>query len=278
MGVNYNVAKYLKRCADKGCDYSRLAMLGHQEFYIAQKMRNKLEKEVALFKGSLDGKYSDRMFLKLGAKNVDVVDISDYEGANIIHDMNNPIPAELYGKYTCVFDGGATEHIFNFPVAIVNVMKMLDPGGVYIGMVPSDHLSGHGFYQFGPMVYIQLFCEQNGFELMELAFSSNPDSRELYVINEPTSHRRIEINSNRPMMIYVFAKKIKNIEGDVKLYEGYYQDMWEGGNGKRQVSRYTNIPDFLMRPARALKGALVRQLLHIRERNALKLLCKKVLM
>lgn len=278
MGVNYNIAKYLKRCGDMGCDYSRTVTLGHQEFYISNKKRAQLEKEVPAYKESLKQKYSDGMLSALGAKKVDVLDISDYEGANIIHDMNVSISEKYYGKFSCVFDGGATEHVFNFPVAITNIMKILDVGGCYIGAVPSDHVNGHGFYQFGPMMYIQLFCEQNGFKLEELAFSKNPDSGELYVINDPASHHRIEVNSDQPMMIYVFARKIRAIDSEIKLYEGYYQDMWEAKDDEPQVSRYDNIPEFIMKPARGVRGFIAREQIKKNGRTAINRFCERIVM
>lgn len=278
MGVNYNIAKYLKRCKDNGCDYSRTVTLGHQEFYISSKKRIQLAKEVPEYTRSLEQKYSDEMLSILGAGEVDVLDISDYEGANIIHDMNEPIPEKYCGKYSCVFDGGATEHMFNYPVAITNIMKILNVGGCYIGTVPSDHVNGHGLYQFGPMIYIQLFCEQNGFKLEDLAFSKNPDSGELYVIKEPTSHHRIEVNSDHPMMIYVFAKKIREVDGEIKLYEGYYQDMWEKEETSPQTSRYNNIPNYIMKPARELKGMIARGKQKKDERNAINHFCERIMM
>ena len=48
----------------------------------------------------------ESVFQAFRFNTVDSMDISDFEGANIIHDLNYPIPKNLEQKYNCVFDGG----------------------------------------------------------------------------------------------------------------------------------------------------------------------------
>jgi hypothetical protein len=46
-------------------------------------------------------------FKAIGFKNVDTLDLSDYEGANIIFDLNeDKIPSGLINKYDLIYDGG----------------------------------------------------------------------------------------------------------------------------------------------------------------------------
>ena len=60
--------------------------------------------------------YNDTIFFnKLGFKTVTSLDYSDYEGADLIHDLNNPIPDSLHDKFDFVYDGGTLEHVFDFP-------------------------------------------------------------------------------------------------------------------------------------------------------------------
>ena len=71
-------------------------------------------------------KYADSFICKmLDIDELSIMDISDYEGAQIIHDLNFVIPERLEKKYDVVIDGGTLEHIFNFPIAISNCMKMV---------------------------------------------------------------------------------------------------------------------------------------------------------
>ena len=74
--------------------------------------------------------YSDDIIKSyLGIKNLRIVDYSDYEGADIVTDLNHPIKKELYNNFDALIDGGSIEHIFNFPNAIKNYMKMVKVGG-----------------------------------------------------------------------------------------------------------------------------------------------------
>src|SRR5690606_18138908 len=100
----------------------------------------------------------------LGARELDVMDYSAYEGAAVIHDLNQPVPGALHERFDAVIDGGALEHIFNFPVALSNLMNMTKPGGRVFLFLPANNLCGHGFYQFSPELMFRVFTEANGFE------------------------------------------------------------------------------------------------------------------
>jgi SAM-dependent methyltransferase len=120
------------------------------------------------------GDYSDG-FLRdfLGVSSLSVTDISSYEGADIIHDLNEPIPENLHGRFDAVIDGGSLEHIFNFPVAIKNLMQLLKIGGSLYLAAPANNLCGHGFYQFSPELMFRVFTKENGFELRRIVLFAN---------------------------------------------------------------------------------------------------------
>ena len=79
----------------------------------------------------------------LGFKATDYMDVSKYEGANVIHDLNTHVPAYLHDKYDLVIDGGTIEHIFNVPSAFENVNKMLHVGGYFLAFNPCNNWVGH---------------------------------------------------------------------------------------------------------------------------------------
>lgn len=64
-----------------------------------------------------------------GIKSVDVLDVSSYEGANIIADLNMPLPSNLHGKFDFVYDSSVLDNIFNPAQMIQNVALMLKNGG-----------------------------------------------------------------------------------------------------------------------------------------------------
>lgn len=101
-----------------------------------------------------EAKHADDFFRGLGATSVDVMDVSEYEGANILHDLNQPVSTQLTDAYDCVFDGGATEHVFNFPMALKNCMEMVKVGGHLIVIAPWNNYAGQGFYQLSPELFL----------------------------------------------------------------------------------------------------------------------------
>ncbi|MBT3489777.1 MAG: hypothetical protein HON68_09290 [Gammaproteobacteria bacterium] len=58
-----------------------------------------------------------------------VMDISDYEGANIIHDLNDPVPESLHSKFDFLYTGGCLDNVFNPVSLLVNSTNLLKEGG-----------------------------------------------------------------------------------------------------------------------------------------------------
>ncbi len=100
-----------------------------------------------------------KFFYALGAKEVHALDFSDYEGADIIFDLNSTegMPSELYEHYDLVIDGGVLEHIFRPDVGIKNISNMVKPQGYIYHMLPCGGLINHGFYSFSPMFFTEYY-------------------------------------------------------------------------------------------------------------------------
>jgi SAM-dependent methyltransferase len=182
------------------------------------------------------GGYSES-FLRgfLNVTSLTIIDISPYEGADTIHDLNQPIPESLHGCFDVVIDSGSLEHIFNFPIAIANLMKLLKVGGTIFITTPANGLCGHGFYQFSPELMFRVFTGENGFELrkivlFEALFPSVEltSHRKAYEVIDPDIVRgRVGLLSKGPVMMMVEAKKI----GDVPLFTHFplqsdYLELW----------------------------------------------------
>ncbi|MGE4017445.1 MAG: hypothetical protein AB7E82_13965 [Cyclobacteriaceae bacterium] len=153
-------------------------------------------------------RYAESFFRNLGAKVIDSIDASAYESASIIHDMNKPIPPEMFLKYSVVFDGGSLEHIFDFPTAIANCMNMVRLGGHFIGSVPANNLFGHGFYQFSPELFFRIFSMQNGFITKRvLLYFNEPDSNIYQVTDPATVKNRVKLMNAKETYMLVIAQK-----------------------------------------------------------------------
>ncbi len=71
----------------------------------------------------------DSFFRLLGVTDIEWLDHSDYEGANIIHDLNTPIPDELDEYADFIIDGSTFDNVFNPGEAMRNVSRLMKPGG-----------------------------------------------------------------------------------------------------------------------------------------------------
>jgi SAM-dependent methyltransferase len=104
--------------------------------------------------GPIEGRGDVGLFKALGFDEVHALDASNFEGADLLHDLNQPIPAELRGKYDLVFNGGTLEHVFDVRTGLANVSELLRPGGRAIHIAPVSNQIDHGFYSFSPtMLY-----------------------------------------------------------------------------------------------------------------------------
>jgi SAM-dependent methyltransferase len=73
---------------------------------------------------------SDVGFFKLFTDAVvSVMDVTDYEGADIVHDLTETIPTALEDRFDFIIDGGCLDNIFDPAAAIRNMTRMLKPGG-----------------------------------------------------------------------------------------------------------------------------------------------------
>jgi SAM-dependent methyltransferase len=90
------------------------------------------------------------VFKMLGFESISVLDFSAFEGADVVHDLNQELPEELHGQFDMVIDHGTLEHVFDFPTGLNNVFKLLKIGGRAHFSMPSGNFFDHGFYMLQP--------------------------------------------------------------------------------------------------------------------------------
>lgn len=164
----------------------------------------------------------DPLLRYLGATDVSALDYSTYEGADTIHDLNQPVPPELREKFDLIIDGGLLEHVFNFPVAIRNCMEMTKVGGHLCLCTVANNYLGHGFYQFSPELFYRIFSPDNGFTIEHmfattrdvgvsnfLGFDYNPEyTGEWYEVSDPDAIReRVMLVNDMPTGLLILAKR-----------------------------------------------------------------------
>lgn len=154
-----------------------------------------------------------------GASVVSSIDMSDYQQASIVHDMNCPLwdsRPDLARQFDLVIDGGTLEHVFNFPVAVQNLMFLVRQGGHILTANPANNLCGHGLYQFTPELMHRLYAPANGFrvdhvlltESRHMSVEMDPSPRSFRVVDPASLGRRILLRNRRPVMIRTLAERI----------------------------------------------------------------------
>jgi hypothetical protein len=164
------------------------------------------------------------------------MDFSDYEKATIVHDLNSPVSENLFTRFSCVFDGGTLEHIFNFPVSISNCMRMVKEGGHLITITPANNLMGHGFYQFSPELYFRIFSKENGYEAPQIWLFDMKDESPFYRVKDPDEvKKRVMLLNSEPVYMAVVAKKIADVAPFKKpALQSDYVSLWHEGVQKQK--------------------------------------------
>lgn len=242
MGINRNSLKLLLH-SKRFVDFKNTLTIGKQSLFLNKKELESLLPNRVLNESSLV--LSDYLFKSFGAETIDSLDVSDYEGATILQDMNKPIPENLKNKFSVVFDGGSLEHIFNIPVALKNCMDLLKTGGHFIGITPTNNFVGHGFYQFSPELFYSVFCEKYGFKMLKMYFFIDGKYTNFYEVANPQKvHDRVILANSYPSYLFILAEKVSADNGiELCAQQSDYQNItWntKGDTDKKNRLRYLN--------------------------------------
>lgn len=181
-------------------DYARLLDITVSDF---EQIRAKSE-------GTCEG-----LLRHLGATSVDSLDVSGYEGASILHDLNMPVDPSLHQRFDLVLDGGSLEHVFNYPAALKSCMEMVKPLGKLLVITPSDNMCGHGFYQFSPELFYRAFSSENGFQVISAFLRvglGDSESQLIDLVDPALDGKRREVQTSRQTLLYVEAQRIRVTE------------------------------------------------------------------
>jgi SAM-dependent methyltransferase len=166
------------------------------------------------------------LFRLLGAKEVLALDYSDFEGAEIIADLNQPIIAPDREPVDAVIDSGTLEHVFDVRTALANIVALLKTGGRALHLSPTNNFVNHGFYQFSPTLFVD-FYRANGFSelavyLAEETIREGISARlDLYRID--ADHQPSWITSSKRLLTLVTATKTTDSTADRIPLQSFYQ-------------------------------------------------------
>jgi SAM-dependent methyltransferase len=238
MGLVATSIKFIIEARQRGVRFDETITLGRQHLTVSPQRLCSMLREHQLwppaegetpFLADLEkARWRFEVFARaLGAKKVSSMDVSDYEAADVVHNLNLPIGPELHDRFDLVIDGGTLEHVFHVPVAMANCMKMVKPGGHVIIFTNINNSVGHGFYQFSPELFFRMFSRDNGFETVRMVAVEDtfgrssllgvkydfPIQGDWYDVHDPDKIRKRNILiTKESLMLMVLAKKVSNTE------------------------------------------------------------------
>ena len=222
MGITFQTFDLLKKNIDefgKLGDVLTLGRLGNQidkkSLKLLRLENNKIFSQI----------YFDEILVDyLKANSVDSLDNSNFEGANIICDMNNELK-NINKQYDTIIDIGTSEHIFNINQNLINISKLCKKGGRIIHCLPANNQCGHGFWQFSPEIFFSLYDESNGYQSTKLNLIDSYDNQNYWEIKKGPKSERLELNSFSPL--YIFVSTIKKSENVFqKAQQSDYNYIW----------------------------------------------------
>jgi hypothetical protein len=201
-------------------------------------------------------------FRALGFEEVDALDISDYEGANIIGDLNDSGLAQKISKrYDLIYDSGTIEHIFDIVGALRTIHSLVEVGGAVVHATPTNGFTDHGFWQVSPDLFRAIYASSGYHVLTSAVFVfgrrpySLPAERNLY-----RSEGRRFIIQNLPEAVAVFAaKKQRDVPMEGIKLQDYYATLHQGGETTTKNLFYIPFGDAAL--GRASRGMVVGFLL-----------------
>jgi SAM-dependent methyltransferase len=230
---------------------------------------------------------NDRVFFAaLGLADVSAMDFYDFEGAEIIADLNRPLPSDLHDKFDFILDSGTTEHVFDVRQSFGNIVRMLKKGGRILHILPANNYVNHGFYQFSPTFFFD-FYRENGFKDLR-GFIVEESTRlqeyrpwNFYQIN-PKS-QPAQVMSARRLAVAFLAEKTPLSTADKIPTQSFYVSMAQGDTGTEAsteiVKSGRSVHHFLKHAlSPSAKRWFYRYLVFFDSRNVLPLFVRSFLM
>lgn len=262
MGITRVEAPLLWALRNQGEAKNHILSLGRPELYMSHGHLAAFRDNAGLdwspqdLSDILAAPYADDFLARLGFEDIRALDYSDYQGAEYIHDLNEPIPAELEGITDFLFTPGTIEHIFDIRTVMRNITRLVRLGGTAALVTTQNGYGGHGFYQFSPEFFYRYF-EANGFEDVRCYVVGTSHPPKWYFAEDPRQiRRRVEFITMEPTLILCVARKCAELETDVVPLQSDYAD--EAWTETRDA--YRDRMSRILAPGRSLRGKLAKRL------------------
>jgi hypothetical protein len=217
-------------------------------------------------------------FANLGFDGVNALDISNYEGADIIGDLNDPtLPDRIDGQFDLVYDHGTVEHVFDASTALRTINRLVRLSGTIVHSAPANGFMDHGFWQISPNL-LRTFYQSAGFEVLTSALLILGPRPYVVPLTENcyrTRGRSFVAQQFSEALVIFAARKTREVP-DVRMgLQDYYAHMHEGASvdgvmqffipfGSRTLGRLSKSR--LIASALGLRSALLGGLSRVKRR------------
>jgi SAM-dependent methyltransferase len=171
---------------------------------------------------------SDEFFFRfIGFEATRSVDYSQFEGADIAHDLNELGLASKTGACDFVYNGGTMEHVFHVPNVLRNIFDVLTIGGCVLHHSPSNNMLDHGFYQFSPTLLWD-YHHANGYADIKVILAINVRGMAFRRDYAPGFLNAVSDGGldDSKYMTVCWARKIATTTGDRIPQQGTYLPQW----------------------------------------------------
>ncbi len=237
MGLPLSVAINIIGCT-KNIEKGSVLCLGKQSLGFTVKDLVKSAKklnhniDLSMFNDlNLKEKLNQKLFFEtLGFKKIDTLDVSDYEGAEILFDLNKQnTPKELQNKYDFIYDGGTLEHLFYIGNALSHLTKMIKRMGIIFHNNPCNGYIDHGFFQVSPTLYFDYYLTNN-FKIIYSGLIDQSVGIKVFPVRQDL-YRTLDMNfsvKNTHRCVLNFSVQKLNDISEIKIpQQGYYSNLWE---------------------------------------------------
>ncbi len=146
--------------------------------------------------------------------SLDVFDIVQERGTEIVLDLNLPVPENACGQFDYVLDVGTLEHCFNAPQALMNMAAMCKVGGYVMHENPFNW-GNHGFWGVNPTLFHDFYSD-NGFEVHGFALVDHVGG----LVYECPATKRFKF-TNKEANVLTFVKKLEEVEFKMPVQSKY---------------------------------------------------------
>ena len=241
MGVDIELFERLVELSTRFQPKGRTLMLGRHGFDLREDISRKYDDILKRNGVSLDldeltqeDGYCETLMRRLGFGDMESMDFSDYEGATILHDLNRPVSAELESQFDFIFDGGTIEHVFNVPMALENVFRMLKIGGRFVSANGFNGWPAHGIYQFNPELVWTYWSRNSGCKVHDCrGIQKRPRGGNYHLeFRDPAiTGKRLRLKGKVPsgrMYLYYEVERLKDSELKDRVLQSDYETKWHG--------------------------------------------------